>query len=124
MNVEASAHSGSVPNDAMLGATYAINRHVVDKLRDYADLLVSQGGGKLPLAPVMHVSRDGWHFTALYSNSRRAHELNKTGDWVVIHYQQDGASEGRVTIVTQALDPVGTQRVVCGVDSASSAKDG
>ena len=74
--------------------------------------------------PVMHVSREGSDFTALYSNSKRAPELNKTGDWVVIHYQRDGASEGRVTVVTQVLDPVGAHRVVHGLDGVSGAKDG
>ncbi len=74
--------------------------------------------------PVMHVSREGSDFTALYSNSKRAHELNKTGDWVVIHYQRDGASEGRVTVVTQVLDPVGAHRVVHVLDRVSGAKDG
>ena len=41
--------------------------------------------------PILHASHDGWHFTALYSNSRLAHQLKKTTDWVVIHYQRDGA---------------------------------
>jgi hypothetical protein len=41
--------------------------------------------------PILHASHDGWHFTAFYSNSRLAHQLKKTTDWVVIHYQRDGA---------------------------------
>lgn len=50
--------------------------------------------------PILHDSIAGWHFTALYSNSRLAHDLKKTADWVVIHYQRDGPPEGRVTVVT------------------------
>lgn len=47
--------------------------------------------------PIMHAFHDGWHFTALYSNSRLAHELKKTMDWVAIHYQRE--PEDRVTVV-------------------------
>lgn len=34
--------------------------------------------------PVLHTERDPWHFTALYSNTARAHQLRRTQDWVVI----------------------------------------
>lgn len=56
--------------------------------------------------PIMHAFHGGWHFTALYSNSRLAHELKKTADCVVIHYQRDGAPEGRVTVVTRTRGPM------------------
>lgn len=36
--------------------------------------------------PVLHADRRGWHFTALFSNTARAHELNRTGDWVVLFF--------------------------------------
>jgi hypothetical protein len=74
--------------------------------------------------PIMHASHEGWHFTALYSNSRLAHELNKTSDWVVIHYQRDGAPEGRVTVVTQTHGPTAGQRVVRGREDEPEGKDG
>ena len=32
--------------------------------------------------------------TALHSNTARAHDLRKTGDWVVIYYATDGQPEG------------------------------
>jgi hypothetical protein len=32
--------------------------------------------------PVLHAERGPWHFTALYSNTARAHELGRTHDWV------------------------------------------
>jgi hypothetical protein len=73
--------------------------------------------------PIMHASHEGWHFTVLYSNSRLAHELNKTSDWVVIHYQRDGAPEGRVTVVTQMHGPTAGQRVVRGREDEPEGKD-
>src|SRR5439155_24907680 len=33
--------------------------------------------------PVLHTKRQGWTFTALFSNSTQAHESGKTRDWVV-----------------------------------------
>jgi len=32
--------------------------------------------------PLLHTVRDGWHFTALYSNTARAHALERETDWV------------------------------------------
>ncbi len=49
--------------------------------------------------PVMRVKRDGWELTALYSNTARAHELDKTQDWVVIYYTHPG-ERGQATVVT------------------------
>jgi DNA polymerase (family X) len=63
--------------------------------------------------PVMHVEREGWGFTALFSNTARAHELNKTDDWVVIYYERDDA-EGQRTIVTETGGPLKDKRVVRG----------
>jgi len=41
--------------------------------------------------PILHTTREPWHFTALFSNTARAHELNKTGDWVVVYFHRDGS---------------------------------
>jgi hypothetical protein len=73
--------------------------------------------------PIMHAPHGAWHFTALYSNSLLAHELKKTGDWVVIHYQRDGASEGRVTVVTRTRGPMVGQRVVRGRENEPDGED-
>ncbi len=96
-------------------------RAAEDRLRKIAPRRFNPAGQNW--LPVMHASHNGWHFTALYSNSRRAHELNKTRDWVVIHYQRDGAPEGRVTVVTQMDGLAGNQRVVRGLKDMSYAKD-
>lgn len=65
--------------------------------------------------PVLHARHDDWHFTALYSNTARAHDLGKTDDWVVIYYQQEGHPEGRVTVVTETHGPNEGKRVVRGL---------
>jgi len=63
--------------------------------------------------PILHSDRDGWHLTALFSNTARAHELGKTHDWVVIFYARDG-DEGQCTVVTEFRGPLSGCRVVRG----------
>jgi hypothetical protein len=43
--------------------------------------------------PVLHTRRGPWYFTALYSNTARAHELGRIGDWVVIYFDKDDGGE-------------------------------
>jgi DNA polymerase (family X) len=63
--------------------------------------------------PVLHVRTGRWDYTALFSNTARAHELGKTRDWVVIYYESDGAA-GQCTVVTANVDPLKGKRVVRG----------
>jgi len=63
--------------------------------------------------PILNAEREGWEFTALYSNTKRAHDLGKTDDWVVIYYEQDGA-EDQATVVTETQGPLKGKRVVRG----------
>ncbi len=69
--------------------------------------------GKQAWLPVLHTERDRWAFTALFSNTARAHELGTTGDWVVIYFERDGR-EGQCTVVTETTGPRAGQRVVRG----------
>jgi hypothetical protein len=71
--------------------------------------------------PVMHETHDGWHFTVMFSNTTRAHELGKTRDWVVIYYQKEGFPEGRCTVVTEYQGQRKGQRVVRGGVVAATA---
>jgi len=64
--------------------------------------------------PVLHTDREGWHFTALYSNTARAHELEMTRDWVVIYFYDDHQQEGQQTVVTETHGPLVGRRVVRG----------
>lgn len=63
--------------------------------------------------PVMEVEREGWELTALFSNTRRAHELGRTHDWVVIYYHRDGDA-GQCTVVTSHAGRLRDLRVVRG----------
>lgn len=64
--------------------------------------------------PILHASRGDWHFTALYSNSARAHELGRTRDWVVLYLSDDQHHEGQCTLVTETHGPLAGRRVVRG----------
>jgi Holliday junction resolvasome RuvABC DNA-binding subunit len=64
--------------------------------------------------PVLHAERDGWNFTALYSNTARAHELGRTRDWVVIYYYDGEHVEAQCTVVTESRGALAGRRVVRG----------
>jgi len=72
--------------------------------------------------PILHRYEDGWHFTALYSNTDRAHELGRVRDWVVIYFERDG-HEGQCTIVTEYRGPLTGKRVVRGREDEAAAAD-
>lgn len=72
---------------------------------------------------VMHVWRSGRHYTALYSNTARAHALGKTNDWVVL-YVDDGKGEHRYTVVTATAGPMRGWRVVRGREAECLALRG
>lgn len=62
--------------------------------------------------PVLHTTRDGHHYTAMFSNTARAHDLGRIDDWVVIF--ADTADEDRWTVVTETRGPHAVERVVRG----------
>ena len=64
--------------------------------------------------PVLHAERGGWHFTALFSNTARAHELGRTRDWVVIYYSGGDHVEAQCTAVTETRGALEGRRVVRG----------
>lgn len=63
--------------------------------------------------PVLHTEHGDWSFTALFSNTARAHELGKTHDWVVVFFENKG-HEGQNTIVTETSGPLAGKRVIRG----------
>jgi hypothetical protein len=65
--------------------------------------------------PILHTQRDGRHFTALFSNTARAHELGHTDDWVVI--AADDLDDMTWTVVTERAGQRTGQRVVRGETS-------
>ncbi len=64
--------------------------------------------------PILHTQRDEWHFTALFSNTARAHELDKIHDGVVIYFQSDDGGGAQRTVVTAMRGPLAGERVVRG----------
>jgi hypothetical protein len=63
--------------------------------------------------PILHTVRHGRHYTALYSNTARAHALGTTHDWVVI-YRDDPGGHGQWTVVSARLGPLRGRRIVRG----------
>jgi hypothetical protein len=63
--------------------------------------------------PILHTMRGDRHYTALFSNTARAHELGKTKDWVVLYY--DGRNgEHQCTVITSSRAPFVGKRIVRG----------
>ena len=63
--------------------------------------------------PVLHTQRGGRHYTALFSNTPRAHRFGTTRDWVVL-YLDHGREDGRFTVVTARHGPLEGRRIVPG----------
>jgi len=104
------------------GARPAVSE-LLDVDREYRD---KAAAGRLPCIsprrfnpsgeawlPVLHTTRGVRRYTALFSNTPRAHRAGKTRDWVVL-YSDDGMGETRHTVITAAFGPLRGQRVVAG----------
>lgn len=63
--------------------------------------------------PILHTTRGDRRYTALFSNTGRAHELGKTRDWVVL-YVDDGRWERQATVITSTRGPMEGRRIVAG----------
>jgi DNA polymerase (family 10) len=76
--------------------------------------------GRKAWLPVMHTWRGPRHYTALFSNTARAHDLGRTRDWVVLYFDgKDG--ERQHTVVTATGGPLVGRRVVKGREAECSA---
>ncbi len=73
--------------------------------------------------PILHTRRGPRRYTALFSNTARAHRAGKTRDWVVI-YGDSGAGESRHTVITAAFGPLRGRRVVAGREDECGQIDG
>jgi DNA polymerase (family X) len=71
--------------------------------------------------PVLHTERGDWRFTALFSNTARAHQLKHTRDWVVLYFHTDTQAEGQLTVVTETQGALSGRRVVRGCEAAYRA---
>ena len=63
--------------------------------------------------PILHTARKQRHYTAVFSNTARAHELDKTRDWVVL-FCDNGDTEDRFTVITSEFGPLQGRRLVAG----------
>jgi hypothetical protein len=72
--------------------------------------------------PVLHTQRGTRHYTALYSNTPRAHRLGRTRDWVVV-YLEHGREEGQWTVITAQHGPLAGRRIVRGREAECEAHD-
>jgi hypothetical protein len=70
--------------------------------------------------PILHATRGASHFTVLYSNTARAHELGTTHDWVVI-YRDDRDGDGQWTVITSRFGALLGKRVVRGREAECRA---
>ena len=70
-------------------------------------------GGRAWL-PVLHLREGGWRVTALFSNTARAHRLDRVNDWVVLYCEDENHAERQYTVVTTLAGPLAGQRVVRG----------
>jgi hypothetical protein len=64
--------------------------------------------------PLLHTMRDRWRFTALYSNTARAHQLGRETDWVIIYFHTDNHAEGQRTVVTETCGEAAGKRIIRG----------
>jgi hypothetical protein len=63
--------------------------------------------------PVLHTRRGTRRYTALFSNTARAHRTGNTRNWVVL-YGDNGSGEHRHTVITAEYGPLRGRRVVAG----------
>jgi hypothetical protein len=119
------------PSDAAQGGPEPAAAVFLDVDREYRD---KAQAGVLPTIaprrfnprgeswlPVLHAHREPWHFTALFSNTARAHELDRTRDWVVIYFHDDDHVERQRTVVTETRGPLLGRRVVRGREAECRA---
>ena len=64
--------------------------------------------------PVLHTSRGWRRYTALFSNTERAHRLGRTHDWVVVYAQARGNGQRQYTVITATRGALRGHRVVAG----------
>ena len=72
--------------------------------------------------PILHTTRGARHYTALFSNSARAHALGRTHDWIVIYWDEDGGG-GQCTVITSERGGLKGRRIVRGREKEQLAND-
>jgi hypothetical protein len=70
--------------------------------------------------PVLHARRGRRAYTALFSNTARAHRAGTTGDWVVLYEDGEGGEQLH-TVITATRGPLTGRRVVAGREAECEA---
>ena len=121
----------TLPDDAASAGAEPPAALLLDVDREYRDK--AQAGALPTIAPrrfnpggeawlpVLHTHREPWHFTALFSNTARAHELGRTRDWVVLYFHDDDHVERQRTVVTETRGSLQGRRVVRGREAECRA---
>jgi DNA polymerase (family 10) len=65
--------------------------------------------------PILRTHRGDYAYTALYSNTARAHELDAVFDWVVI-YRTPQSGGGQWTVMTSRFGPLQARRIIRGLE--------
>ena len=76
--------------------------------------------GREAWLPILHTRRGTRHYTALFSNTARAHKAGKSHDWVVL-YSDNGSGDTRHTVITATFGPLRGRRVVAGREDECEA---
>lgn len=71
--------------------------------------------------PILHTQRGPRHYSAMFSNTALAHQMKKTGDWVILYYYDDDHGEHQCTVVTGRNAPFAGKRVARGREAECSA---
>jgi hypothetical protein len=70
--------------------------------------------------PILHTWRGRRRYTALFSNTARAHRAGKTRDWVVL-YSDSATGDTRHTVITSTFGPLHGRRIVAGREEECAA---
>ena len=68
--------------------------------------------------PILHTQRGDRHYTALFSNTARAHKLGTTRDWVILYLDDETGSQ-RCTVITSHHGPSEGRRIIAGRETES-----
>lgn len=102
----------SVPIAELLDIDAEYHRLVAEgKLRKIAPRRFNPGA--VAWLPILHTHRGDRHYTVMYSNTARAHDLGMTKDWVLI-YRDDHDSHGHWTVITSYFGKLKGCRIIPG----------
>lgn len=113
---EISKHSFEKPIELPVGPILEVDgeyrtKAAANKLKKIAPRLMNPE--RKAWLPILVTESKGYKFTVMFSNTKRAHELCKTNDWVVVYYEK-GKGENQCTVVTETRGKLKGRRVIRG----------